>query len=384
MQSKIPPTPAQQGFRMPAEWEPHEGTILTWPHDPRHWPGLFEQVPAIWARIVKELEVGEDVHVLIHDDATEAIAKQEMRNAKVKGDRVHLHRIPSNFSWARDNGPIVVTKKPSPSPHPPRTLPRKGAGHPLPAGRGNKERLFLDWKHNAWGKQWEHDLDDHVPTRLARALNEQSLDVPMVLEGGSIDVNGAGTLMTTEDCLLNPNRNPTFTKEQIEQHLKDYLGVRHILWLGQGIQGDDTSGHVDDLARFVGPRTVVTIVNENPRDPDYAPLRENLRRLRSMTDQDGHPLEIVTITQPKPVLIDRAPSKGAYTPGRGFRIPASYVNFYIANECVLLPVWDDPADHLAVETVQRCFPTRRIVPIDSRILTWGWGSFHCVTQQIPR
>ena len=352
-------TQAQQGYRMPAEWEPHEATILTWPHDKRHWPGLFDQVPAIWARMVKELEVGEDVHVLIHDDETEAVATREMKKINVQGDRVHLHRIPNNFSWVRDHGPIVVKNM-------------KG------------DRLFLDWSYNAWGGQWEYELDDAVPTLLARQLGQPLLEVQMVLEGGSIDVNGCGSLLTTENCLLNPNRNPGFTKERIEQYLKDHLGVRNILWLGEGIAGDDTSGHVDDLTRFVGPRTVVTIVNHDPNDPDFAPLQENLRRLQTMTDQDGQSLEIITIAQPKSVLIHgHAPSKAAHQTGKGFRIPASYANFYIANECVLIPVWNDPNDNAAVETLKECFPTRRIVPIDSRVLTWGWGSFHCVTQQIP-
>lgn len=349
---------------MPAEWEPHEATILTWPHSTSknfhpHWPQLFETIPALFARMVKELEIGEDVHILIHDDATETIAKTEMKKAKVQGDRVHLHRIPNNFAWVRDNGPIVVKN---------------------PKG----DRLFLDWIHNAWGGQWEYELDDKIPTLLAKELGQTSLDVPMVLEGGSIDVNGLGTLLTTEDCLLNPNRNPGLTKNQIEQHLKDNLGVRHVLWLGEGIQGDDTSGHVDDLTRFVGPKTVVTIINEHSDDPDYKPLQENLRRLQSMKDQDGNPLEVLPIAQPAPVLIERMPGTGEPTPGKGFRIPASYANFYIANECVLVPVWNDPVDAAAIKTLQKFFPTRRIVPIDSRIFTWGWGSFHCATQQIPR
>lgn len=350
---------------MPAEWEPHEGTILTWPHIPAgekthpHWPGLFDQVPAIWANMVKELEQGEDVHIVIHDDETEADAKAAMKKAKVQGDRVHLHRIPNEFAWARDHGPVVVKNK-------------------------EGSRLFLDWGYNAWGGQWEYELDDNIPTLLAQSLQQKSLKPPMILEGGSIDVNGQGTLMTTEDCLLNPNRNPNLTKEQIEQALKDYLGVTKILWLGRGIMGDDTSGHVDDLARFVNPTTVITIINEYADDADHKVLEDNLRRLQTMTDQDGRPLDIITIPQPKPVLIDRAPTKGDYVPGTGFRIPASYANFYIANECVLLPIWDDPNDSKAIDTLRRSFPDRRIVPIDSRVLTWGWGSFHCVTQQIPR
>ena len=335
-----------QGYRMPAEWEPHEATLLTWPHDEKHWPGLFEHIPAIWAHMTKELEEQEDVHIITHDEAVETSVKTELKKANVQGDRVHLHRIPSNFAWVRDHGPIVVKNA-------------KG------------ERLFLDWKFNAHGNKWEYDLDDQIPARLAKELGLLSLPVPMVLEGGSIDVNGKGTLLTTENCLLNPNRNPGMTKEQIEQHLKDHLGLTNILWLGEGIVGDDTSGHVDDLTRFVSADTVVTIINDDEKDPDHQPLQENLERLQKMCDQDGKPLNVITIRQPKPVFV------------QDFRIPASYANFYIANGKVLVPVWDDPADAAAIDTLQRCFPDRKIIPIDSRVLTWGFGSFHCVTQQVP-
>ncbi len=344
---------------MPAEWEPHQGTLLTWPHDEAHWPGLFQYIPAIWARMTKELEVGEEVHIVTHDEALETEIKKELQKAKVQGDRVFFHRIPSNFPWARDHGPIVVKNA-------------KGEG------------IFLDWKFNAHGNQWAFDKDDQIPSLLAKEMQLPSKNVSMILEGGSIDVNGQGTLLTTEDCLLNPNRNPDLTKEQIENMLKAELGLTNVLWLGKGIAGDDTSGHVDDLTRFVGPKTVVTILNDNPDDQDYAPLQENLDRLQTMKDQDGNPLEIITLTQPKPVYVhEQEPTKAIITEKEGFRIPASYANFYVANECVLLPVWNDPHDQAAIDTLQKCFPTRRIVPIDSRILTWGFGSFHCTTQQIP-
>jgi agmatine deiminase len=351
-------TPAALGYRMPAEWEPHEATWLTWPHDERHFPRRFAPIPGVWARIVKELEVGEDVHIFIHDDETQLTAILAMREAGVVGTRVHLHRAPNNFSWARDHGPIFVKN---------------------PAG----DRLILDWKYNAWGRQWEYDLDDELPKEAAKITGIPFRDIDMVLEGGSIDVNGKGTLLTTENCLLNPNRNPDLTKAQIEQYLKDCLGVTNILWLGEGIMGDDTSGHVDDLTRFVGPRTVVTIIAGDPSDPDYIPLQENLNRLHSMTDQDGEPLDIRVIEQPKPVLIHEKASKAKENAKEGFRIPASYANFYIGNEAVLLPVFGDPNDQKAVDVLQKCFPDRRIVPIDSKDLTWGFGSFHCVTQQMP-
>lgn len=347
------------GYRMPAEWEPHQGTLLTWPHDETHWPGLFEHIPAIWARMTKELEIGEEVHIVTHDKALEDAIRVELKKEGVQGDRVTFHRIPSNFAWARDHGPIVVKNI-------------KG------------ERMFLDWKYNAHGNDWAFDKDDNIPSLLAKDMKINTKHLDMVLEGGSIDVNGLGTLMTTEDCLLNPNRNPGLTKEKIEATLKAELGLTNVLWLGKGIAGDDTSGHVDDLTRFVGPKTVVTIVHEDPKDRDYAPLQENLKRLKTMKDQDGNPLEIITLKQPKPVFVnDKDPMHTTISDKEGFRIPASYANFYIGNECVLLPVWNDANDAVAIATLKECFPTRRIVPIDSRILTWGLGSFHCVTQQIP-
>ncbi len=344
---------------MPAEWEPHQGTLLTWPHDEAHWPGLFKYIPAIWARMTKELEVGEEVHIVTHDEALEREIKQELKKIKVQGDRIFFHRIPSNFAWVRDHGPIIVKN-------------------------GQEKRKFLHWRFNAHGNQWQHDRDNRIPSLLAAEMGMPSENIDMVLEGGSIDVNGQGTLLTTEDCLLNPNRNPGMTKEQIEKTLQHNLGVTNILWLGKGIAGDDTNGHVDDLTRFVGPKTVVTIINDDPSDRDFVPLQENLTRLKTMKDQDGNGLEIITIKQPKPVYVsEHAPTKAIVSEKEGFRIPASYANFYIANECVLLPVWNDPHDQAAIDTLQRCFPTRRIVPIDSRILTWGFGSFHCATQQMP-
>lgn len=285
--------------------------------------------------MVKELEVGEDVYIVTHNEVVEKNIKAELKKAEVKGDRVFFQRIPSNFAWARDHGPIVVKNE-------------KG------------ERMFLDWTFNAHGNDWAYNLDDQIPSLLAQAMNIPSKKIDMVLEGGSIDVNGCGTLLTTEDCLLNPNRNPEMSKEAIEACLMSELGVQKILWLGRGIAGDDTSGHVDDLTRFVGPKTVVTIVSNDPQDKDYAPLQENLKRLTMMKDQDGNPLEILKIIQPKPVYVsEHAPTKAKVTEKEGFRIPASYANFYIGNACVLFPVWNDPADAQAIATIQTCFPTRR-------------------------
>lgn len=344
-------TPDVQGFRMPAEWEHHEATWLTWPHDGRHWPGHFEHIPAVWARMVKEFEDGEDVHIFIHDNATKRSAEEAMKSAGVKGERVYLHHAPNNFSWARDHGPIFLKN-------------------------GKGERMITDWRYNAWGEQWEYDKDDVLPQEASRITGVPFVEIPMVLEGGSIDVNGKGTLLTTESCLLNPNRNPELSKEDIENNLKKYLGVSRILWLKEGIAGDDTAGHVDDLTRFVGPSTVVTVVSEDKNDIDYKPLKANLERLHKMEDQDGTPLTIITISQPAPVFVSDEN-------GNPFRIPASYANFYIGNTVILLPVWNDPNDAQAIAVLEKYFPDRRVCPIDSRVLTWGLGSFHCVTQQMP-
>ena len=339
------------GGRMPAEWERHEATWLTWPHAEEHWPGKFELVPAIWARMVRELETGEDVHVLVADETVERRAREAMAAGGVRGERVRLHRVPNDFAWARDHGPIFVTD--------------------APYGESGGRRVVLDWGFNGWGGKWPHERDDVVPRHVAAITGIPCAEGPMVLEGGSIDVNGLGALLTTESCLLHPNRNPSLSRETIEENLRRFLGVRKVLWLGDGIAGDDTDGHVDDLTRFVGPRTMLTVVEDDPADENHRPLAENLERLRAMTDQDGRPLEVVTVPMPAPVVHE------------GQRLPASYANFYVGNDVVLLPVFDDPADEAAVAALRRAFPGRRVAAIPSRDLVWGLGAFHCVTQQMP-
>jgi len=262
-------------------------------------------------------------------------------------DRLTFHRIPTNEPWCRDHGPIFLV-------------------------RDQEPRLaVVDWDYNAWGGKYPPcDLDEVVPTKIAERFGLPVFYPRMILEGGSIEVNGSGALLTTESCLLNPNRNPQLSRAQIEQALRDYLGVREILWLGDGIEGDDTDGHIDDLTRFVGERTVLTVIEPNESDPNYLPLQANLARLRSLTIE-GKPLEIRTL--PMPGRIDR----------EGLRLPASYANFYIANKSVLLPTFADPNDKLAEEILETVFPTRKIISIDCRELIWGLGAFHCLTQQQP-
>ncbi|NOT07220.1 MAG: agmatine deiminase family protein, partial [Gemmatimonadales bacterium] len=300
--------------------------------------------------MVQHLVPHEEVHINTGTAALEASARRELARAGVPLDRVFFHRHPTNDSWCRDHGPIFVQRE---------------------AGDG-REQLILDWGYNAWGGKYPpFDLDDVIPTRIGAELGIPVESPGLVLEGGSIDVNGLGTLITTEQCLLNPNRNPHLTKPEIETHLRDFLGVTTILWLGDGIEGDDTDGHVDDLTRFIGPSTVVTVVEEDPADPNYAPLQDNLVRLRTMADQDGDPLRVVTLPMPPAMYQD------------GQRLPASYANFYIANEVVLLPGYDPVQDARAASALQPLFPDRRVVLIDCRDLVWGLGAIHCVTQQWP-
>jgi agmatine deiminase len=343
--------PGTRQFRMPPEWAPHRGTWLSWPHKEASWPGRFEGIPALFAEMVRHLSRGEEVHINVADLAMESDAHDTLRKADVPQQNVYFHHHPTNDAWCRDHGPIFVQR----------------------VVDGRREERILDWGYNAWGGKYPPwDLDDVIPSRIGAELGIPVVSPGIILEGGSIDVNGEGTLLTTEACLLNPNRNPDLSREQIEGYLRDYLGATHILWLGQGIEGDDTDGHVDDLARFVDPGTVVTVVEDDPADANYGPLAENLERLRRMTDQDGRPLRIVTLPMPRPAWHE------------GQRLPASYANFYIGNEVVLLPGYDPERDRIARDTLQDLFPTRRVVTMDCTDLVWGLGAFHCVTQQWPR
>ncbi len=344
------PSPSALGYRMPAEWEPHEATWLSWPRpDGISFPDSYEKVVPTLAAMVHALGTSEKVHINVCDAEHEALVRSHLAKAGAKSDHVTFFHIPTNEPWCRDHGPIFLTR----------------AGAP--------EMAIVDWGYNAWG--WKYppfDFDDVVPTRIAEQLGLPLYTPSMVLEGGSIDVNGAGTLLTTKSCLLNPNRNPDLKQKEIEKHLRDYLGVKHILWLGDGIEGDDTDGHVDDITRFVGPAAVVTAIEEDEDDANFHALRTNHDLLQTMEAQDGTPLEIHTLPMPSKIVRD------------GQRLPASYANFYIGNRVVLLPVFKDVHDKWAVAVLQKLFPTRKVVPIDCRELIWGLGAFHCLTQQQPR
>lgn len=345
-------TPATLGFQMPAEWRPHAATWLTWPKDPETWPDRVSQVEEIYIEMMAALTPHETVNLLVDDDATE---HEVFRRCMFpSAGNIRFYHIPTVDSWMRDYGPNFLID-----------------------GRGRA--AFNDWIFNAWGNKYETlKHDDRVPLFLEPVLELRRFEPGIVLEGGAIDVNGEGCLLTTEQCLLNPNRNPHLTRDEIEDYLHNYLGVGKVLWLGEGIVGDDTDGHIDDIARFVAPNVIVCAAEDDPQDPNYELLQDNLVRLKSMTDTSGRPFEIVTLPMPGAV-------GGTSTDTRNLdRLPASYANFYIANGVVLAPVFGHVNDQRAVETLQRVFSDRRVVPINCEPLVWGMGTIHCVTQQQPQ
>jgi agmatine deiminase len=336
---------------MPAEWEPHAGTWLTWPRSEGiSFPDKYETVPPVYAELIRHLSLVEDVNINVWNAEMEVWVRDLLAKYRTPLDRVCFHHFPAYEPWCRDHGPIFLVRE----------------------RNGKHERAVVDWGYNAWGNKYPpFDLDDAIPQHVARLRRLPLFSPGIVLEGGSIEVNGRGTLLTTEACLLNPNRNPDLTKSKIEQYLRDYLGVTIVLWLGEGIVGDDTDGHIDDLTRLVNPSTVVTVMEEDPADPNYPILRDNLRRLRLMRDQDGRPLNILEL--PMPGVIEY----------QGQRLPASYANFYIANHIVLVPTYRHSNDAKALAILQKAFPDRRVLGIDSTELIWGLGSFHCISQQEP-
>ena len=344
------PTPAELGYCMPAEWHRHSATWLTWPKDPETWPDRVPQVEEIFLQMMATLAPQEIVNVLVDDEEAEASVR---RRCVFRGaENIRCHQIPTVDSWIRDYGPNFLI--------------------------ADQRLAYNDWIFNAWGNKYE-DLkkDDAIPRQLELILNVPRFEPGIVMEGGSIEVNGAGVVLTTEQCLLNPNRNPQLDRFQIEQYLKNYLGVQRILWLGEGIVGDDTDGHIDDIARFVSPTKVVCALEDDPADANFEILQDNLLRLRHMTDAHGNLLELVTL--PVPGIVG-----GTSTDTRNLdRLPASYANFYIANKVVLAPVFGHANDQRALEILQTLFPDRRVVGINCEPLVWGMGTIHCVTQQQP-
>jgi agmatine deiminase len=338
-------------YRMPAEWEPHQATWLSWPHDAALWPVPLERIQRAYARMVAALAHFETVRVNVNNAAIEAHARAMLAETGAQGD-IRFHHIPTDDAWCRDHGAIFTVCTDAPP--------------------GTSPLQALNWEYNAWGGKYPpYEQDNAVPPQMAQALGVPCVAGGMVLEGGSIDVNGAGLLLTSEVCLLNPNRNPHLSRAEIEQRLCALLGAQRVLWLADGIAGDDTDGHVDDTARFVAPDTVLAAVEDDPADVNYAPLRENLERLHAMRDQHGHPLRVLTLPMPPAQYHE------------GERLPASYANFYIANSVVLLPTFNDPRDEQARAVLEQCFPGREVVGIDCRDIILGLGAVHCLTQQVP-
>ena len=338
----MPETPRALGFRMPAEWEPHEATWIAWPHNRDDWPGRFAPIPWVYAEIVRKLARVERVRIVVENSPGEDAARRILRKADANLAAVDFFHAPTNRSWTRDYCPLFVKNR---------------------AG----EVALTNWRFNGWAKYADHTNDAAIPATLAAALKLRAWEPGLVLEGGSIDVNGRGLLLTTEECLLSPvqARNPQLTRPEIETALRDYLGAPVVIWLRNGIAGDDTHGHVDDLARFVNPETVVIASEPDRSDANYEPLRENLAILREL------PLRVVKLPMPAPLIFN------------GRRLPASYANFYIANGLVLVPTFNDPNDRIALNTLARLFPDREVTGINAVELVWGLGTLHCMTQQQP-
>ncbi|HEY1984902.1 MAG TPA: agmatine deiminase family protein [Terracidiphilus sp.] len=351
-------TPRQLGYRMPAEWDRHEATWLAWPHNPEDWPGKFQTIPWLYAEIVRLLSARERIHILVDDVKSRQRAEGILQRAGAHLDQVSFHAWPTDRVWTRDSGPIFV--------------------------RNAEGRLAItNWHFNAWAKYADWHRDDQVPGRVTELLGLPAWQPTialgngsqrrLVLEGGSIDTNGQGLLLTTEECLLSEvqQRNPGVSREQLEQAFHDYLGIDQVIWLNRGVAGDDTHGHIDDISRFAAPSTIVTAVEPDASDPNHAPLAENLDRLKAARTPDGKQFTIVELPLPRPVVF------------RGQRLPASYANFYVANDLVLVPTFHDPNDRLALNILAEVFPHREVIGIHSVDLIWGLGALHCMTQQQP-
>lgn len=341
-------TPKEQGYYMPAEWARHEATWLTYPKNPDSWPGKIETIYPSYHLFVKTLAECEQVHINVDDQAMADHVGAELQKTGANMGNIHLHLIPSNDAWCRDHGPAFLLNK------------------------NNSKRAIVNWNHNAWGGKYPYEFDTQVPVRIHELMPEEPLFEPnIVMEGGSIDVNGCGDLLTTSSCLLNPNRNPQLNQDQIEDYLRGYYGVDNIVWLTDGIVGDDTDGHVDDLARFVAPDTIVTCVEHDSWDENYEPLQKNLHILNRCRLANGKQPTIVEMPMPDLVFYDNQ------------RLPASYANFYLANSKVIFPTYRCLADNEAAYILEALFPDREVIGIDSTDIIWGLGSFHCLSQQMP-
>ncbi len=342
-------TPKQLGYYFPAEFAPHEATWLSWPHKEASWPGKIESIYPNYALFIKELTKGEIVRINVADEQMKQFALEHLQKTNTDLSRVEFYFHPTNDAWCRDHGPAFLINP-----------------------NAKEKKVIVDWGYNAWGDKYPpYDLDDVIPTKIAQQFKLPVYHPGIVMEGGSVEFNGAGTLLTSTACLLNPNRNPHLNQQQIEEYLRNYYGVEQILWVDEGIIGDDTDGHIDDTVRFVNEDTVLTVVESNKQDENYELLQHNLRQLKEMRLLNGKQLNIVELPMPDPVIHEDQ------------RLPASYANFYIANKSVIVPTFRCSKDEDALKIIQECFPSREVVGIDSTDIIWGLGSFHCLSQQEP-
>jgi agmatine deiminase len=343
--------PQKLGYTFPAEFHHHSATWLSWPHKKASWPGKIDSIYPIYARFIKEVAAGELVHINVSNEQMKYFVINQLQQVHCSLENIRFHEHPTNDAWCRDHGPAFLVN---------------------PASDKYK-KVIVDWGYNAWGNKYPpYELDDVVPTLIGKHYKLPVFNPGIVMEGGSVDFNGKGTVLTTTSCLLNKNRNPHLSQKQIEEYLVHFYGVSNILWLGNGIVGDDTDGHIDDITRFVNEDTVVTVVEENSSDENYEPLKENLKLLHQMRLENGKPLNIIELPMPKPVEYD------------GMRLPASYANFYISNAAVVVPTYRDKEnDKKALDILSKCFANRKVVGLDSTDIIWGLGSFHCLSQQEP-
>ena len=342
-------TPKELGYYMPAEWAKHEATWLSYPHNENSWPDKIETIFQSYNLFIKTLTEVETVHINVVDKAMEERVLADLKAAGAFMVNIETHIFPTNDAWCRDHGPAFLINHNDPNDH-----------------------ALLDWEYNAWGGKYPHDLDAQIPARIAEKLGMKRFTPGIIMEGGSIDVNGCGDLLTTTSCLLNPNRNPNLSQAQIEEYLCNNYGVDNVIWLGDGIDGDDTDGHVDDLSRFADEDLIITAVETNKNDVNYAPLQENLKKLNQCRLANGKQPTVAELPMPSPVIWEDQ------------RLPASYANFYICNGLVIFPTYKCDNDTEAAYVLEDCFPTHEIVGIDSTDIIWGLGSFHCLSQQQPR
>ncbi|MEP6746251.1 MAG: agmatine deiminase family protein [Bacteroidota bacterium] len=343
------PTPKDLGYYFPAEFAPHVATWLSWPHKEASWPGKIDVIFPSYAKFIKELALGEKVCINVKDEAMKAFAIGHLQTAAVDLNKVEFFFNPTNDAWCRDHGPAFLINPDA-----------------------EQKKVIVDWNYNAWGNKYPpYDLDDVIPTLIAKEYNIPVYHPGIIMEGGSVEFNGKGTVMTSTACLLNKNRNPQLNQDQIEEYLRNYYGVEQVLWVDEGIVGDDTDGHIDDTVRFVNEDTVITVIEENKADENYDLLQKNLAQLKQMRLLNGRQLNIVELLMPEELIYEDQ------------RLPCSYANFYIANQSVIVPTFRSNRDNKAMQIIQDCFPGRKVIGIDSTDIIWGLGSFHCLSQQEP-